>query len=207
MVPKTQSTRKGESPMTESSFNLRFVFLLGAASLIATGCNAVVSVVPVGQQPAVVNPDEWEGVWYHPQGTITIAVADPYQGILEVGAVGKDPNLAGRLGLKTIRVLVRSSDKWLFFSFRGDNPAEPHYLWGRVQIDMEGKRILAWFPRPERFAQLVREGLLPGKVDEKGNVTLSELQEEHLQLITQEQKGVLFAWENPLVLFKLSRVE
>jgi len=98
--------------MTESSFNLRFVFLLGAASLIATGCNAVVSVVPVGQQPAVVNPDEWEGVWYHAQGMITIAVADPYQGILEVGAVGKDPNLAGRLGLKTIRVLVRSSDKW-----------------------------------------------------------------------------------------------
>jgi len=72
---------------------------------------------------------------------------------------------------------------------------------------MEGKRILAWFPRPERFAQRVREGVLPGKVDEKGNVTLSELQEEHLQLITQEQKGVLFAWENPLVLFKLSRVE
>jgi len=190
--------------MSRLSFQPWFVVILGLVALMGTGCNAVVCIVPVGNQPTTLNPEEWEGVWYHPQGSVTVAVADPQQGILEVAVAGKDPNLGGRLSFKTLRVLVRSSEKWLFFNFRGENPVDPNYLWGRLQIDMEGRRILAWFPRADKFAQLVREGILPGKVDEKGNVTLSELGQEHLRIITEEQKGVLFVWESPLVLFKLS---
>jgi hypothetical protein len=205
--PAGETVKKGGKLMSKLPSQRWFVVIFGLVALMGTGCNAVVSTVPVGNQPATLNPEEWEGIWYHPQGSTTIAVADPQHGILEVAFVGKDPNLGGRLTFKTLRVLVRTSDKWLFFNFRGENPVDPNYLWGRLQIDMEGRRILAWFPRADKFAQLVREGILPGKVDEKGNVTLSELREEHLRIITEEQKGVLFAWDSPLVLFKLSPLQ
>lgn len=166
------------------------------------GCNFVVSSVPVGEGPALLNPEEWDGEWYHPEGTVTLNVLDPQGGVLEAGMVQKDPDSGGRLKMRSLRVLVTKSGDWMFCNFRQENDPKKPYLWGRIRI--EPKRLLLWFPHPARFAHLVKKGVLPGQVDEKGNVELGPLSGDHLKIITQESEGTLFLWDSPLVLFRRS---
>jgi hypothetical protein len=190
--------------MGKGRMSALFLGLLIIGVIGGSGCSTVVAVSPVGENPEVLEPEKWEGIWYHPGGAVTIRVVDGENGILEAGIVGKDEKAGGRLQLQAFRVHIRSSEDWLFASFRGPESSEPGYLWGRIKIDHDGKRILVWFPRPDAFAELVRAGTLPGKVDDKGNVNLGELRPEHFKKIVDPRQRPLFVWDEPLVLFKLS---
>ncbi len=172
-------------------------------TLLAAGCNVVESVAPIGEKPAALKPEEIEGEWYHPDGTLTISILDPGNGLVEIGSIKKDAQAAGRLKLETERVLVRSFNDWLFFNIRQKDPERKGaYLWGRVKI--EPKRLLVWFPNPKKFADLVRTDKIPGRVDDKGNVILWELEPSHLELIASEPEGPMFIWDSPMVLFRRS---
>ncbi len=45
--------------------------------------------------------------------------------------------------------------------------------------------------------------MLPGTVEEGGDVVLDQLGPQHLALIASEERGVLFEWEAPMILRRL----
>ncbi|MCS7238522.1 MAG: hypothetical protein NZ899_09650 [Thermoguttaceae bacterium] len=176
-------------------------WLVGCAALLAGGgCSTVVSPVPVGEGPALLTPEEWDGEWYHPEGTVTLNVLDPHGGVLEAAFVQKDSQSGGRLRMQSVRVLITKAGDWFLCNFRPEDDPKRGYLWGRIRT--EPKRILVWFPNAIKFANLVKKGILPGTVDDKGNVELGTLNPDHLKVIVGEAEGTLFVWDSPLVLFR-----
>ena len=51
---------------------------------------------------------------------------------------------------------------------------------------------------------MVEEEVLPGKAEER-SVVLGELGPEHLEIITSEEYGVLFDWDDPMLLWRVGR--
>jgi hypothetical protein len=74
------------------------------------------------------------------------------------------------------------------------------YTW--VKVEKDGGQIVVWDPDLEKFRALVKEGKLPGKIDEK-NVLLDALGPEHVQMVTSSEEGVLFDWQSPAVLIRV----
>ena len=120
-------------------------------------------------------------------------VVDDEQGLLEAGWVDEED---GELVLETVRIHLRQHGGWTFASFAGVEDF-PDYLWSRLGVD--GRQVFLWWPRAEEFALLVEEGLLPGEVDEDGDVTLERLAGEQLAIVVSEPHGALFAWDEPMV--------
>ena len=113
--------------------------------------------------------------------------------------------------LESYDTLIRQSEGWLFFNIKdkSEDSDEHGYFWGRIKRD--GNTILLWDPDVEKFRSLVREGVLPGEVKKSGDnkekdsdVILGELSAEHIRVLTSGEHGVLFNWDKPLVLIKLS---
>jgi hypothetical protein len=52
---------------------------------------------------------------------------------------------------------------------------------------------------------MVQNGVLPGTVDENGDITLGELSADHIKVITSETRGVLFNWDDPIVFIRLTK--
>ena len=79
------------------------------------------------------------------------------------------------------------------------------YFWARVKQGTDS--IIAWLPDYKKFKALVEEGTLPGEVDSEhsygGAVMLGDLKPEHYQAIVSGEHGVLFDWEDPIVLFRM----
>jgi hypothetical protein len=77
-----------------------------------------------------------------------------------------------------------------------------------VRIDRTDDAMTFWMPDSSRFVDLVRSGRLPGTIDEDDervrNVTLFDLGPEHLDLITSGAEGMLFEWEEPGFLLRVS---
>jgi len=194
----TTSLRK-ENTMKRMTGVLGGLFLLVALC----GCEAVYSKHPVGLEPVQISPemaDKLEGIWaYHGPGAVTVRVADAENGILEIAWV--EPGMDG-LELRSAEVHLREANGWTFASVTGeDAPEDLKHMWGRI----EGKRdrmIIVWAPDVDKFKELVKEGELPGEVDEGGDVVLGELEDEHYDIITDEDSVVL-DWEDPLVFIRV----
>ena len=165
----------------------------GALALALAGCDYVSSEHPVGTEPVIVAEEDWNGTWLHADGTITLRVVDSAQGLLEAAWVDEDE---GRFVLETVRIHLRQHGGWTFASFAGVEDF-PDHLWSRLGID--GRQVFLWWPRTEEFARLVADGLLPGEVDEDGDVTLERLADEQLAIVVSEEHGALFEWDEPMV--------
>ena len=75
------------------------------------------------------------------------------------------------------------------------------YVWAIIKKST--KIILIWLPNEERFKKLIEAKTLPGEI-KKDMVVLGDLKPEHMKIITSEERSLLFDWEDPLVLIKLS---
>lgn len=75
------------------------------------------------------------------------------------------------------------------------------YMWAIIKKEKE--IILIWLPQKDRFKTLIEEKKLPGEV-KKDLVLLGDLKPEHMKIIASEGRSLLFDWEEPLVLIKLS---
>lgn len=178
----------------------RFLAVAAILPLLAA-CDVVLSTHPVGNEPVTLAAEEWQGTWITDDGAITLVVPDGPPGRLQLAwiEVKNEPEL------QTALVHVRSTGGWLFGSFE-DEEAEKgqelaRYIWGRLVKD-EGT-ILFWLPREERFRELVEAGVLPGEVDEDGDVLLAKLGPQHLAIIASEDRGALFEWDDPTILRRL----
>jgi hypothetical protein len=141
----------------------------------ACGCAKVASVAPVGERQKAIVPGDWEGTWINNEQAVKIKVTDPHRGVLQVAWAEEK---GGRFVLESYQLEVWQSGEWNFGNFKHEEkPAS--YLWGLVKHDPG--QIIVWTPDPEGFKKLVQTGILPGKVEKGGDVTLEKLSAENLK--------------------------
>jgi len=162
---------------------------------LGLGCNAVYSTRPVGETVPPVKAEEWEGTWFNKDGAVCLTVQNAEQGLLQLAWIEK-------MKLESYEVRLLGAGDWLFANIRETGEPE-RYLWARIVRD--GEQINLWVPSVEKIRALVEKGRLPGTVEDGGTVTLGELTADHLRLITGEGEGVLFEWDKPVVLLRLTR--
>ena len=186
---------------------LKLLSVVGCGILALTfGSAAVFTAKPIGEKPAGISSEDWEGVWVGKgivKGlAIYIEVPDEENG--KIRTLWFDDLGNGEFKLQKRQVYLTESAEGTFISMR--EPAEPEqnerYLLGRLRKG-EGL-IMIWLPDAPKLEALVEEGILPGTV-EHGSVILGELTAEHMELITTSAEGVLFEWESPVGL--LLRIE
>ena len=175
-----------------------FKGLLVAVSVLSlTGCSTVSSPKPMGENIVSVEPEQWEGTWITStmDTPVSIKVTDAKKGILKAAWLDD-------MKMESCEIYLLESGEWMFGNVK-DEENSSRFLWGRLKKD--DSQIIAWFPEVEKIRDLVKAGSLPGTVDEDGDVALGDLKAEHLKLITSDDKGILFEWEEPLVLIRLSK--
>lgn len=168
-----------------------------SAAVIAvffSGCSTAYSSKPVGEAPAPIKSEEWEGTWINKEGAISIKVLDSEKGVLNVA-------LVERMELVRYQVNLLSSGQWMFWNVPAED-RDDRFLWGRISKD--GNQIIIWSPSVSRIAAHVKDGSLPGSVDDGGNVTIGNLAAEHYKVIKSTDQDVLFDWENPTVFLRLA---
>ena len=169
--------------------------LLALISILTViGCSAVYSTYPMGETTIPLNTDEWKGTWIHSEGSITIDVTDTTNGVLQIAWIEN-------MKIKSYRVQLLKAGKWLFGNVKDDNNGN-RYIWGRVSKN--NHQIVLWAPTVSKFRNLIENGILPGTVDADGNVTLDQLTAKHFSKITSESEGILFDWDDPVVLMRLA---
>jgi hypothetical protein len=174
--------------------------LISLLILALSGCTAVYVAEPIGEKPCKIEAQEWEGTWLHKDGTLTMKVMDGEKGLLKIAWVEpKEETLA----LESLEVQLWESGSWVFANTKEDSADEAGYLWARIKQD--GKQVVIWLPDEAKFKVLVEQGKLPGRIERDGDVILDRLEPQHLSLITGEQEGVLFAWDQPVVLIRYTR--
>jgi len=173
---------------------------IGCLILLAA-CSSVYSTNPVGEKPVQLDSGQWDGNWLGADGVMTIRVKDAEQGILQVAWIED-------MELLQYQVQLLESGDWVFFNLREEDD-DDGYFWGRIKND--GDSIILWDPDIKKFRALVTKGVLPGEVKKTGknmeffsDVILGELTPAHLQVITSGDQGVLFNWDEPLLLIKLN---
>jgi len=169
--------------------------LIGLMLMVTSGCNAVLSKRPVGENPARIAVKEWEGNWITTDGLLRIKVLDADKGTLKVSWLEDDKD--GNPGLKTAEIEIRESEGWLLANTREEKGRG--YVWGRIQN--QDRQIVIWSPDDRLFAQAVKDGVLPGRID-GDEVILGDLKPQHLKIITSNEKGVLFSWNKPSIFVK-----
>ncbi len=177
----------------------RYLFVLGFLTILGVwGCSVVTSGRPVGDTPVLVDPGEWEGTWMAADGgPVVVRVGDDGRnGRLRLAWMEGDREMV----LKTADVILLKAGACHFANLREETEGGTSvYLFARVK--KEKGLLIIWLPRPERFARLIDERILPGTAS-KEKILLGELGPEHMKVITSEDRGVLFDWENPVVLMK-----
>jgi hypothetical protein len=179
---------------------MRFLSLwILAVAFVLSGCATVSSVEPIGERPKQVLQTEWAGTWLHQDHPVVIRVADPQQGLIEVGWVEERQ---GALRIESYQIALRESGDWTFGNvLETDRPGR--YDWALVR--KEQGQIVIWPPDPDRCAALVKGGIVPGTVEEGGDVVLDRLTpEQTLRVVSGEQGGCL-SWTEPLVFFRLGK--
>src|SRR2546427_12369477 len=108
------------------------VAIAGLLLATACGCNSVICKRPVGEKPAKIMAQEWEGNWLGPDGAVNVKVVDADNAILSV--VWLEDDRQGKPAMKTAEVELRESGEWIFA-----NTEEKHkgrgYVWGRIKIE------------------------------------------------------------------------
>jgi hypothetical protein len=163
----------------------------------ACGCSSVISKRPVGETPARIAVKDWEGNWVGVDGAVNVKVVDADKGILKVFWLEDDNQ--GFPAMKTAAVELRESGDWLFANIREEDK-DRGYIWGRIKN--EDRQIIVWPPDDRSFAQGVKDGVFPGKLD-VDEIILDELKPQHLKIITSGERGVLFSWDKPTVFVKV----
>jgi hypothetical protein len=169
---------------------LGVAFLLGA-------CSTVDSSQPVGEKATDLTKTkaEWDGSWLDSDGdTLRLVVTDPPGGGITVGWLDEGE---GKLKASQAEVRIRDAGDWTFVNFK--EPDDTSWQFGRIL--KKSRQMVIFLPDVERFQALVKSGKLPGKVEEH-SASLETLSPEQLALIQSDAGGMLWNWEDPLILFK-----
>jgi hypothetical protein len=173
------------------------------ASALLCRCSTVTTPYAVGERDLQINAEEWEGLWLGADGgVVVLKVIDSATGSLDAFWLDEE---SGTPVLRRSAARLRESHGWIFGSVPDevddDGTEPPEFVWARVVNDRE--TLTLWSPDVEKFKRLVEEGRLPGTAS--SSVELGTLEPSHYELITSDAEGVLFDWEEPIVLRRVAR--
>jgi hypothetical protein len=194
--------RKGISVLS------KIIPILVICLLALAGC-LYTSQEPVGETPASINPQEWEGTWVSNDseaGTRVLQIFNPPQGILIMKHNKWNPQKK-REETETSWLYLRQSGDWLFASWREVGTST--FFWGgRIENRaMEGGRmLLLWRPNGAVVTPMVERGELPGRwVGDKGKtLVLGPWLSRHYQVMRDKAKEVFSFGNNPTVFVRVA---
>ena len=165
---------------------------------LMSGCVAVYTTEPVGDEPVKLQAQDWEGTWVQDKDFFVIRLSEPDQGMLVAAWIEEEND---SLKLESLNGHIRATGDTMFISFRDkDYPDSPRYFWARIKQD--GRQIIFWQPEEKAFKALVESKQLPGSIDDD-NIILEPLKNEHLRFIIEDKNKNLFDWQEPIVFLKL----
>jgi hypothetical protein len=165
-------------------------------ALALCGCYEVISLSPMGESALKLNPDEWDGLWLLSDDEFVIfKVISPDDGLIQGSFL--EQGESGPI-LKHSTIHIREAGGWHFISMaqEAEGTDVVRYSWGRLKKD--GNTLVVWMPDHDKFERLVEEGIVPGDT-QSTDVHLGTLNSSHYTLITSEERGVLFEWDNPII--------
>ncbi|MFZ2445376.1 MAG: hypothetical protein WAW37_03385 [Syntrophobacteraceae bacterium] len=172
----------------------RFLILLILLAAVS-GCHSVTSPYLLGDKPAVLSPEAWNGRWgpeCSGEEAVQMEVLDKDKGILK--AVPTNP----REEPEVVTCYLRTAGDLMFVNAK--LAKEPDYHPWLIKNE-SGKMLILWSPDYDKFKHLVEKGILPGEA-QGGDVSLGLLKSEHLDIILSDKAGVLFDWKHPMVLIR-----
>lgn len=174
-------------------------YCLPAFALLVLLGGCIVSEQPLGEDVAVLKPEEWNGVWLvsgnnaEQDELIRVSVIDAAMGLL---SVHKDAASCDS-STETFPLRVRQSGAWLFF-----HSADVRNFYNAGSATLRaGNKLLAYAFSQSRVEELVEQGSLPGRM-ERERVILGPMTREHYDALL---RGGRPAWggEPALVAVKL----
>jgi hypothetical protein len=194
-------------PPSNKIFLILVIFLI---TLI--GC-VLESQEPVGQTPASINPQEWEGTWLlleRNNGTMVLQVVDAHRGsLLMKWRKWNKEKKQEKDSIKSELYLKQSGD-WLFASWQ--EAGYTTFTWGRIgnwAMEDGGWVIVFWLPDEGEISRLIKGGKLPGVlVGEKGKekLVLGPLLPKHYQVMRDNEQKIFFnKWGDPSVFVRIAK--
>ncbi len=192
------------------------VWSLLALCLLLAGClPAIYSQEPLGERRAL-DPVMWEGTWLGPSGLepriLMIRVVDAERGIIGLRHGCREegrrlPDLQVRVSPGALP-LGNSGATWLFM-IEGALDAKGEFVpkdglpfQYTALAARPGRDLWTWyFVADDRFESLVRQGALPGRIED-GRLILGHLDPEHYQALASVERPVVH-WEDPTVFLRL----
>lgn len=165
------------------------------------GCASVYVESPLGGEPLVLEASDWEGQWVGGGDAVAaVRVVDRDRGVLQVSEINYEPGDRAHLDSET--VYLRQWNDFLFAGVptQGEDD-RPLFFWAR--LERVGNRVVFWLPDHHKIKALVEAGKLPGTIEKDGDVVLGQLEEAHYRILTSEEEGILYQWENPGVLMRI----
>jgi len=176
-----------------------------AVLLFASGCSAVLVSQPIGEKPHVLVAADWDGYWLvHPELNkkpvmIHVKVTNPNEGRMQLACLEDD---ATKVQIFEATVRESGSESVLFVTLRVEAEKADLMAWGCLG---RGEDLaLVWVPDVEKFAALVRDGKLRGKLVERG-VSIEPPTAEELKTLVPDAAGMPFYPGAPAVFHRVAR--
>lgn len=177
--------------------SLRRSLPLATALFALSSCATVTSQNPIGETPAHLDPQKWNGSWGTGDGhSICLCVKSADQGILEAGYLDARDN---QVQLHKLEIHITQAGGWLWASMQD----EGHKDYTVARLSEPEEHLLAWMFDSTVLLPAVKAGKLPGEVvkDDKGretkNILLHSLSDAQLADIKAGKYGDVFDWGKP----------
>ena len=183
------------------------MFYLPIVALVLSGCEAVLTEQPLGEEVRVLDEETWQGTWLSNGVVLMTTVMDAEKGVMQAAWLER-----GEEGARTESYtgFVRQTGDWVFLNMEHQpedtdqesvKDASPAYFWARVEND--GRRVILWWPNTEEVRKAVNSGNLPGLVKEDNDVQLAPLESQHLELINSPASNLL-NWSEPDIFIRIA---
>jgi len=181
----------------------RYIWLLGALGIWLGGCEGIYSEQPLGEEIAVLNPEKVDGLWLVPGGGLAGArVLDAQKGLLQIWAAndsraGQKPAIQCEPPPSSeVWVLRRQRDGESSLYFKEKKYGGLYLTVFTLLSDGEWWAIAyeVSSTADETLRKLIKQRLVPGRIEPSGKVILGALTSEHYRLILSEKSG-LFRWK------------
>jgi len=179
---------------------------------VLSGCEAVFTGYPIGDEAVQLDPDTWQGTWLSNEIVLLTTVLDADKGRLQAAWVERGADGAR---FESVVGYVRRTGETLFLTMEhepsrnveaaGEEEREgavlsPEYFWARIEND--GHRAILWWPDVEQIRVAVDEKKLPGVIKQDRDVVLGPLDAEHLLLIDSPSSKLL-RWSQPVTFIRI----
>jgi hypothetical protein len=178
---------------------IRGCFISVLLLFLLTGCANVFSTQPIGDKPYQIKEEDWKGVWFNKDATVSIKVVDGCNGVIKIAWVEWKDNEAK---LEYYEVQLRQFEKWVFGNVKDtDVNGKGLYLWAPIKLS--GDQLIYWRPNAEKFRALGKNGKLPCREEGKTDCILGDLSPDHLKIMTSQTEGLLYEWDEPVVFVRI----